>query len=123
MKSSYLPGLLVLLQVSIAAGCTPAPSTAIIPTRPVAVSSPTPTPVPTVAPHSFDAATYKDEAEGFQLDYPANWTAVPSGQNGSRGSQAQLLSPGTTPEALAAGGSRVGITSIHGSRGTTWRPT
>ena len=58
----------------------------------------------------FEAAVYRDEAAGFELDYPAGWTVVPIQRIGSRGSQGLLLSPGTTAEALAEGGTRVGLT-------------
>ena len=60
---------------------------------------------------------YKDEASGFQLTYPVDWTLDPSKPLGSRASQALLLSPGTTAESLADGGSRVSIVIY------TWDPT
>jgi len=65
--------------------------------------------LPTSTP-SFPVATYRDETAGFEFDYPADWTLDPSSQMGVRGAQALLLSPGTTPETLAEGGSRVAIT-------------
>ena len=111
MKSTSFLGLSLLLFVSLATACAPAPApTAAVPTIPVVISSPTPTPEPTAVPLSFTPATYKVEAEGFELDYPAGWTSVPLVQVGSRGSQGQLFSPGTSAETLAPGGSRVGIT-------------
>jgi hypothetical protein len=58
---------------------------------------------------SFTPATYRDESAGFELDYPADWTLDPNSQVGVRGGQALLLSPGTTPQALAEGGTRVSI--------------
>lgn len=60
---------------------------------------------------SFAPATYRDEAAGFELDYPADWTLDPSSQIGVRGAQALLLSPGSSAEVVADGGARVGITS------------
>jgi hypothetical protein len=60
---------------------------------------------------SFIPATYTDESAGIALDYPADWTLDPSSQIGVRGGQALLLSPGTTLETLADGGTRVSITT------------
>jgi hypothetical protein len=40
---------------------------------------------------SFESQTYVDEATGFALDYPANWTVTQS-TVGDRGSQTMLLS-------------------------------
>jgi len=60
---------------------------------------------------------YKDESSGFQLTYPVDWTLDPSKPLGSRASQALLLSPGTTAESLAEGGSRVSIVIY------AWDPT
>lgn len=72
---------------------------------------PTNTPEPTAAPGlSFTAAPYRDEAAGFELDRPADWSLQPPASVGSRGTQALLLSPGSTLETLAAEGSRVAIT-------------
>jgi hypothetical protein len=56
------------------------------------------------------SAVYSDETNGFKLDYPADWTLVPNTRIGSRGSQAQLFSPGTSVDALAAGGTRITLT-------------
>ena len=58
----------------------------------------------------FVPATYKDESNGFEVDYPSEWGLDPLTQAGSRGSVSQLYSPGTTAETLAAGGSRLSIT-------------
>jgi hypothetical protein len=85
----------------------PTPETASEPlTEPVATELVTDT-----AQLSFTPATYIDESAGFELDYPAEWTLDPSSQIGVRGGQALLLSPGTTPETLADGGTRVSITT------------
>jgi hypothetical protein len=88
-----------------------------IPTLPTNTAEPTRTPRLTSAPEptgapqlSFVAASYKDETAGFKLDYPADWTLQPKSTIGPRGSQALLLSPGTTQETLPAGGSRIAIT-------------
>ena len=84
----------------------------------VPTTAPTPEPpMPATAPIapttqlSFTPATYTDERAGFELDYPAAWTLDPSSQVGVRGGQALLLSPGTPPETLANGGTRVSITT------------
>jgi hypothetical protein len=53
---------------------------------------------------------YQDQINGFQLDYPAGWTVLPNTQIGPRGSQAQLLSPGATPQALAEGDTNLSVT-------------
>jgi hypothetical protein len=58
---------------------------------------------------SFTPATYVDESAGFALDYPVEWTVDPSSQIGMRGGQALLLSPGSTAETVAAGGSRISL--------------
>ena len=80
---------------------TPEPADVVLPTRPVP---------PTAEPLPFVPATYRDEPNGFELDYPSEWSLDPNTQVGSRGSQAQLFSPSTTAETLAPGGSRLTIT-------------
>jgi hypothetical protein len=88
---------------------TAVPATLPAPTAvPTALS--TPTSEPTAAPFPLSPTPYRDEANGFELDYPAGWTITPNQGIGSRGSQAQILSPGTTAEGLAPGGTRVSIT-------------
>jgi hypothetical protein len=57
---------------------------------------------------SFEAQTYVDEAVGFALDYPAEWTVVES-TTGERGSQAVLLS---TPEIAEAANVPEGETRV-----------
>lgn len=92
---------------TIASTVAPTPETASEPTTaPVATA-----PVTGTAQLSFTPATYTDESAGFALDYPAEWTLDPSSQVGVRGGQALLLSPGTTLETLADGGTRVSITT------------
>lgn len=93
---------------------------ACTPSRPVVRPAEAPTAaVPTLPPPStqespaFASATYRDDANGFELDYPADWSAAPNAVLGSRGSQTQLFSPGTTAEVLAPGGSRLSLT-IYG---------
>ena len=107
MKST--PTFILLLLMLVLAACSAAVPATNEPTVPV-VPYPTITVEPTAPPLSFTPAVYRSEAEGFELDYPADWTAVPITEIGSRGSQGQLLSPGTTAESLAEGGSRLNIT-------------
>jgi hypothetical protein len=82
-----------------------------IPTQP---ASPTLAPtaistLPTATPVPPAGILYRDESAGFELTYPMDWTLDPSKPIGSRASQALLLSPGTTTETLADGGSRIAI--------------
>ncbi|MEX1019117.1 MAG: hypothetical protein WDZ49_05630 [Litorilinea sp.] len=92
----------------------PAPTvapTVISPTQPT--TAPTPEPMPEVVREdtqlSFTPATYRDDRAGIALDYPSAWTLDPSSQVGVRGGQALLLSPGTTAETLAEGGTRISL--------------
>jgi hypothetical protein len=116
--------LLLTLLTSVLAACQPArpaalpqPTTLPQPAVQTQAITPTATPYPTAqAPEptqgqqlSFSAATYQDESAGFELDYPSGWTLQPRSTIGERGSQALLLSPGTTPETLAEGGSRIAM--------------
>jgi hypothetical protein len=87
-------------------------NTAVQPTQMPTAAPATETPVPamTATPSFSPSLVYTDDANAFKLDYPADWTLVPNVIIGSRGSQAQLFSPGTTAETLSAGGTRVTIT-------------
>jgi hypothetical protein len=89
---------------------TVAPTTPEPPT-PETASEQTAAPAAEVMQPSFTPATYTDESAGFALDYPADWSLDPSSQVGVRGAQAVLLSPGTTLETLAEGGTRISITT------------
>jgi hypothetical protein len=62
---------------------------------------------------AFESLTYRDQVNGFELDYPSVWTIDSSIQSGTRGSQIQLFSPGTTAEKVADGGSRLTITVLQ----------
>lgn len=88
------------------------PATAPPESAPTA-SAPTAAPSvePTVAPLSFTAATYTDASAGIALDYPADWTLSPNSQVGVRGGQAVLLSPNASLDTLAAGATRVTIST------------
>jgi hypothetical protein len=105
---------------------TEAPPTAISPTTaptaaplPTATATPTPTPTPTATPApqlSFEAAIYRDESAGFELDYPASWTADPPQIGGERGYFSQLTSwertPGELPDEIPAGGTIMTISVL-----------
>jgi hypothetical protein len=67
-------------------------------------------PEPTATQISFASKIYKDEANGFELDYPAAWSLIPNQQIGSRGATVQIFSPGTSAETLLPGGTRLSIT-------------
>jgi hypothetical protein len=112
MKRHILIGLIV--GAGLLASCAPQPHIdgEIPPTAPpeAPTSTAVPSETPAVPQPSFAAATYRDEANGFELDYPAGWSLSPDTQIGSRGSQAQLFSPGATAEQLPAGATRIGIT-------------
>jgi hypothetical protein len=113
--------LLSLFALGLAA-CQPAAAATLptVPPQPVVQTqaiTPTPTPLPATntpeptkaAQLSFNPATYQDKTSGFELDYPSDWTLQPRSTIGDRGSQALLLSPGTTPEKLAENGSRIAL--------------
>ena len=111
MGTGHYLSVFVLGISVLAAGCTPATITAgAAPTAIMTSPSPTVAAPATNVPLSFKPAVYRAETRGFELDYPADWTAVPIGVIGSRGSFGQVFSPGGTAEKLAAGGSRVNIT-------------
>lgn len=101
--------LVIAAASALLAACTPAAST-------VRPAEPTTAPVETLPPAStpeslpFVPATYRDQVNGFELNYPSDWTAEPNRVIGSRGSQAYLFSPGTTAESVPAGGSRLTLT-------------
>jgi hypothetical protein len=96
------------------ASCASQPSIGgeIPPTTPPDVPSATAaaSETPAIPVPSFTATIYRDEVNGFELDYPSGWSMSPDTQIGTRGSQAQLFSPGATAEQLPDGASRIGIT-------------
>jgi len=65
---------------------------------------------------SFTAEQYLEESAGLTIQYPVDWSVSPREQIGERGAQAALLSPGSTLEQVAEGGSRITITTY------TWDP-
>jgi hypothetical protein len=120
MKNPFLCKVMLAVFVLVLAGCAPSsmdastPEVVVQSTIPTSIPTYFPTatmpPEPTATQNSFVSTIYKDEANGFELDYPAGWTLIPNHQIGSRGATAQLFSPGTTAETLLAGGTRVSIT-------------
>lgn len=90
----------------------PATATQEIPTsEPTALPTPTETPVPLPV---ADMATYRDEANGFEFDYPAGW-AFDGGEGQSRGSYVQFYSwdwkPGDPIDPLPPGGAILTVTN------------
>jgi hypothetical protein len=109
-------GLISLSLVLTGCASTTSPSpTAIPPT--IAPTDVAPTEMllvtDTSVPMSFEAATYKDESAGFELDYPSFWTADPPQVGGDRGYFAQLTSwertPGELPEDIPDGGTILSV--------------
>ncbi len=106
-----------LLPVALLSACGPkavstglSSATVAAPTILLAATD-VPAPAAATAPAlSFVPATYQDQANGFELEYPADWTSSPNTQIGSRGSQALLLSPGASAENLPDGATRITIT-------------
>lgn len=119
MRHSFFIQFMLPVFVFLLAACAPAgantttdPNIQRSTLTAVPTSLPTATvqPEPTKVQHSFTTATYKDETNGFEVDYPSDWTLIPNKQIGSRASTAQLFSPGSTAEKLLDGGTRLGIT-------------
>ncbi len=119
MKRMTLTKLMMLVLIFILPACVPAVSQSptdlgFVNSTKTAVPTGLPTAAiqtkPTKAPLTFAAIVYKDETNGFELDYPSDWTVVPNTQIGSRAAAAQLFSPGSTAEKLLDGGTRIGIT-------------
>jgi len=103
--------LLLLVLVLTLAACQPVVETAV-PT--IAVATRLPTSAPTLTPTqeatvqiSYSAIRFEDLEGKFTFDYPDTWTAELEQVIGDRGSQQLLLSPGSTLEMLAEGGSRI----------------
>lgn len=86
------------------------PTAAPAMTQPTEASQPTAEAQPTGAGLSFTPAVYDASAAGYQLEYPSDWTAVPVTEVGSRASQGQLFSPGSSADTLAEGGTRMAMT-------------
>ncbi len=64
----------------------PAPQiSAAIPATMVPTYTSIPTDTPALPQVSFESATYRDKSAGFELDYPAAWTADSPQIGGDRG--------------------------------------
>jgi hypothetical protein len=96
----------ILTACAPAALSTPPPATATVVPTEIPLPTETPTPIASATP---PGSTYVDQSTGFQLTYPAGWNLDPNKPIGSRATQALLLSPGTTAETLAEGGTRIAI--------------
>lgn len=70
------------------------------------------TQAPTTEPARFPMV-YEDKAANIQFSYPEGWTLAPDQVIGDRGSQAALLSPGSSLESVAEGGSRIVLTTYQ----------
>jgi hypothetical protein len=108
MKKHFL---FLLVFVMTLAACRPLIETQT-PTLPVLIEALTA--APTLAPTleesvqlTFSATRFEDEEGKFAFDYPDTWTVDQEQVIGDRGSQQVLLSPGSTVETLAEGGSRI----------------
>ncbi len=100
-------GLLVMFAVSLAA-CSPAIEIAAPTSTLGATEVVLPTPTIEATPAlSYSPISYEDSSGKIAFQYPSDWTLVPEQVIGDRGSQTVLLSPGSTIETLADGGSRV----------------
>ena len=106
---------LLLALAACAGASTAVPETPLAPTATEQATAPQPTAEPTAAATeeptaqteappepalSFEPATYRDEANGFEFDYPADWQLSDQGVLGDRGSQALLISNGETRLAI-----------------------
>ena len=58
---------------------------------------------------SFEALVFQDNAAGIRLLYPSDWVIISRQEEGDRGAQAAMLSPGTTLNQLAEGGTRLSL--------------
>jgi hypothetical protein len=103
-----MPTLLDQPTATAPAGVAPTPAPAE--PQPTETSQPTAEAQPTAGALSFTPALYDASAAGYQLEYPSDWTAVPITETGSRASQGQLFSPGSSADALAEAGTRMAMT-------------
>ncbi len=100
--------LVTLMVILILAACAPEPEPTLLVNSPTVVEVPTLTPTIEAVPAlSYPAVVYTDSTDRISFQHPSDWTIVPEEVIGSRGSQTVLLSPGSTIEALADGGSRI----------------
>jgi hypothetical protein len=107
---SILP---ILLVISLAACSFPAskPTATALPTATETAAAPTASATPEAVVSPFTSATYRDEANGFKLDYPVEWNNI-GGEAQSRGSYVQIVSwqqQGGGISEIPAGGSLLQI--------------
>jgi hypothetical protein len=126
MNNPAAPKILLFVLMLLLSACAPAtlpPATQTAPAQPTNPPAPTSTLAPTLAPAptatitappapelSFKPAVYQDQQAAVELDYPEGWTVHPRQVVGSRGSQAQIFSPGASAEKVEPGASRLGLT-------------
>lgn len=104
--------ILLLTSISIIAillaACTQTEQVPTAPAEPVSIKTqPVLTAEPATAEPQKFPMTYIDAAAGIELSYPEGWTLSGDQVVGERGSQAALLSPGSTLEMVADGGARI----------------
>ncbi len=102
--------LLILIGFALSS-CKPnmETQTAVVPTESVEIPvTLTPEPVSSIT-LSYSPVVYEDADGMFLLRYPEAWTIDPDQQIGDRGVQTVLLSPGSSVEIIADGGSRIVI--------------
>jgi len=122
MRSIPLMTKLMYTVFFAVAACSPAISQTDLPSPEIttvipATFAPTHTSFPTNTPAllqtSFESTVYRDEPSGFELDYPAAWTAETPQIGGDRGYFTLLTSwqhaPGELPEGIPPGGTTMSI--------------
>jgi hypothetical protein len=99
--------LLVMICFTFAA-CSPVRATNEPITKPTETTIVMPTATIEATPElSFSPYLFEDTEGKFGFQYPSDWTVIPEQLIGARGSQTVFLSPGSTLETLADGGSRI----------------
>lgn len=108
----------LILLTFVLAACSPLPAATqtALPTAQVSAATSAPTASPALP---FEAATYRDEEAGFELDYPDSWFLL-GGEVQSRGSYVQIASWDPGPggiESIPQGASLLQIAIYE------WEPT
>lgn len=86
------------------------PATSTVPLVPTEAATATLAPEST-GTMAAEIATYRDDANGFELDYPAGWTNI-GGEGGSRGAYIQIVSwenPSSSFDQIPEGGTLLQI--------------
>ena len=101
--------ILLVVFALTAAGCQPAIESQVPTKSPLVTETPAVivTETPALPTLSFSSVTYTDDLGKFAFDYPDTWTLNAEQVIGDRGSQTLLLSPGSSAESIAEGGSRI----------------